>query len=107
MEEEKPIKMYFKGGQGISNPVDVNKGIIKEGDVLTNDSFEPNRIEFYNRYFPEWSLKEIDEHCNKPLYLVKWNPKGFFYGEGLEELGIMKSKLYLHDFRFKYTKICK
>ena len=100
MGNEGGIKMYFKGGKGILNPKDFNENEIKVGDILTNDSFDPFFDDkFYEIHYPEWSKEKIEEHKNKPTYVVKYNEKGFFYAEGINQ------DLYLHDFRFKFTKI--
>lgn len=93
------MKMYFKGGKGILNPTDFNGDEIKSGNILTGDYFDPFFDEkYYKTHFPKWSKEEIEEHKHKPLYIVKYNDKGFFYGEGIDK------ELYMHDFRFKFTK---
>ena len=93
----KKVKMYFKGGKGILKPVDVDGMEIKEGDILTPDSWGRDDS-YFHTFFPKWTSADILEWKNRPLYKVKWNDKGFFYGEGIEQY------LYLHDFRFKYCK---
>lgn len=94
--------MYFKGGKGIQNPIDFNGEEIKEGDILTSDSFDPYfDSNFYNKHYPKWSEEDISKRKHTPTYIVKWNEKGFFYGAGINQ------ELYLHDFRFKFTKIVR
>lgn len=96
------MKMYFKGGKGIEKPIDFNGDEIKEGDILTFDNFDPFFSDkFYSENYPKWSKEKIELRRHEPTYIVKWNEKGFFYGEGIEQ------ELYLHDFRFKHTKIIK
>lgn len=96
------MKMYFKGGKGIEKPIDFNGDEIKEGDILTFDCYDPFfSDEYYFKNYPRWTKQDIEYRRNKPTYTVKWNEKGFFYGEGIEQ------ELYLHDFRFKHTKIIK
>lgn len=97
-------KMYFKGGAGITNPVDVNGDEIKVGDILTHDWFDGDYIEFFNKYYPKMSTDDIEKRVLEPSVVVKFNADGYFFGEGFQE-GAMK--LYMHDFRFKYTKIVK
>lgn len=104
---QKPIKIYFKGGDNIKNPVDVDGKEIKVGSILTSDShgdaFDKG---FYERFYPTWSKEYIQERINRPLYEVKINDKGCLYGEGLDIVNKHTgSRMYLHDFRFKYTKI--
>ncbi len=99
---EKEVKMYFKGGKGILNPLDFDGNEIKEGDILTNDYFDEFfNDDFYTEHYPNWTKQDIEERKHKPTYIVKYNQKGFFYGAGIEQ------DLYLHDFRFKFTKIIK
>ena len=94
------MKVYFKGGYGIENPIDYNGNPIKEGDILTSDCFDDFfNQEFYKKNYPDWTDEDIKVMKHSPTYKVKWNPKGFFYGVGIER------NLYLHDFRFKFTKI--
>ena len=31
------MKMYFRGGKGVENPVDIEGNVISEGTVLTTD----------------------------------------------------------------------
>lgn len=96
------MKMYFKGGKGIENPIDSNGTKIKEGDTLTytwfdrEDPIKHVRDNFINR--KHQTDKQILEYINKPTFIVKRNEQGFLFGDGLEDKG-----LYLHDFRFKAT----
>jgi len=94
------MKMYFKGGKGIKKPTDIDGKEIKEGFILTSDSFDDVFDDrFYKTFYPSWTKEDIEKRKHKPTYKVKWNDKGFFYGVGLNQ------ELYLHDFRFKYTKV--
>lgn len=101
--------MYFKGGKGIEKPLDFDGNEIKEGDLLTFDSFEKTtdeEIVYYKRHYPSWTKEMIHEWKHKPCFKVKWNDRGYFYGEGIEDpKDDFSGRLYLHDFRFKYTKI--
>lgn len=103
------MKTYFKGGKGIKNPVDFDGKTIKEGDILTFDSFERDideEIAHYKKHYPSWTKEMIHDWKHKPCFRVKWNDKGYYYGEGIEEPKYeFSGRLYLHDFRFKYTKI--
>lgn len=92
--------MYFKGGKGIKKPVDFNGVEIKEGDILTTDNFDDVFNDaFYKTHYPTWTKEDIENSKHRAVYKVKWNEKGFFYAEGINQ------ELYLHDFRFKYTKV--
>lgn len=96
------MEVYFKSGKGIVKPLDFNGNEIKIGNVLTSDVFDDFfNDSFYEKHFPLMTKEDIQLHKNKPMYIVKWNAKGFFYAEGVHQ------KLYLHDFRFKHTKIIK
>lgn len=95
------MKMYFKSGSGIELPTDYDGKLIKEGDILTTDNFGEHAFDddFYKTHYPTWTKEDIERIKHTPTYKVKWNTKGFFYGVGLEK------DLYLHDFRFKHTKV--
>ena len=104
------MKVYFKGGDGIENPKDSNGIEIKEGSVLTFDWFDvDNPIEDMRRKFSnmkDWSDEQISERIHQPTFNVKKNKKGILFGEGIEEPRYRHNgRLYLHDFRFKYTKV--
>lgn len=101
------MKVYLKGGKGIEKPVDFNGVEIKEGDILTFDSFDPvYDDDFYKRHYLSWSKENIKEWKHRPCFKVKWNDRGYFYADGIEEPpSEFSGRLYLHDFRFKYTKI--
>lgn len=102
--------MYLKGGKGIEKPVDFNGDEIKIGDILTFDSFDSdfNEAYFYKRHYPTWTKEMIQNWKHKPTYEVKWNERGYFYAEGIKEpTSEFSGRLYLHDFRFKHTKIIK
>lgn len=94
--------MYFKGGKGIENPVDYNGNPIKEGDILTHCYFDEDFPSFFHKFYPDYSEEKINEISHKPAVKVKWNEKGFYYAESITD-----SYSYMHDFRFKFTKICK
>ena len=102
------MKMYFKGGQGIENPKDVNGIEIKEGSVLTFGWFDcENPIEDMRRKFTnmkDWTDEQIKDRIHKPTFNVKKDEKGILFGEGIEK-NFCHGRLYLHDFRFKYTKV--
>lgn len=87
---------------------DLNGKEIKEGDTLTFDWFDcENPIEDMRRKFnsmKEWTDEKISNRINQPTFIVKKNDKGRLYGEGIEDKGRGR-KLYLHSFRFGYTKI--
>ena len=94
------MKMYFKGIEGIEKPVDFNGIEIQVGDILTRDSFDDVFDEkFYNTHYPTWTKEDIESSKHRATYKVKCNEKGFFYAEGINQ------ELYLHDFRFKHTKV--
>lgn len=103
------MKIYFKSGKGIEKPIDFNGEEIKEGDTLTSDYFDDFFDEsYYKKHYPTWTKEMIHECKHKPTYKVKWNDRGYFYAEGIKEpTWEFGSKLYLHDFRFKHTKIIK
>ena len=104
---KKPVKVYFMGGDNIKNPVDVDGKEIKVGSILTTDSHGGalNR-HFYDKFYPHWSEEMIQKRINEPTYEVKKDENGCLFGEGLDIInGLTESRLYLHDFRFKYTKI--
>jgi hypothetical protein len=97
-------KMYFRGGEGIKKPVDFNGEEIKEGDVLTHCWFENDYVAFFAKHLNLTDLEEIEKRVHKPNVIVKYNQeKGFFYGVGYKK----ESDSYMHDFRFKFTKIVK
>lgn len=100
--------MYFKGGSGIKNPTDINGVTIKEGDILTFDWFDCEEpISDMRRKFThmkEWTDTQISDRIHQPTFNVKLNKKGILFGEGIEQKE-HGSRLYLHDFRFKYTKV--
>lgn len=84
------MKIFFKGGEGIINPVDMEESPIKEGDILSFDYGD------YESYMGE----PYPEHRKSiPIYEVRLDRStGLLFGSGLY------SDLYLHDFRFKYCK---
>ena len=100
--------MYFKGGKGIKKPKDLNRKEIKEGDILTFDWFDcDNPIGDMRRKFTsmqDWTDDQIFERIHQPTFNVKLSEDGIFFGEGIEEHEYM-GRMYLHDFRFKYTKV--
>ena len=80
------MKMYIKGGKGIESPTDADGKKIEVGDKLSWDYVDGNKQPM------EWMLR--------PIFEVKFNKeKGFYFAAGIEK------DLYLHDFRFKYTRI--
>lgn len=95
-------KMHFMGGIGIKPPLDFEGVEIKEGDILTFDYFDPfYSDDYFQKYHPDWTPAFIEERKHKPTFVVRYNPKGHFFAEGIHQ------NLYLHDFRFKYTKRVK
>lgn len=108
MKEGKTV-MYFKGGKGIENPVDANGVKIEEGSVLTFDWFDrESPIEYMRRNFSnmkDMTDNEISKYLHKPKYEVKKNKRGVLFGEGAKPLKFHHGRLYLHDFRFKFTKV--
>jgi len=104
------MKMYFKGGSGIKEPKDLNGTEIKEGDKLTFDWFDcEDPVNDMRRKFTnmsEWTEKQISDRIHQPTFNVKRNKKGILFGEGIEKPSSRHSgQLYLHDFRFEYTKV--
>lgn len=94
-EENKNVKVYFKGCTGIKNPVDVDGKLIKEGDILT-----------YNWWYEQEMIgKETEKKHLEPYAVVKKHSSGKgLFGEGLKPIGITGRLAYLHDYRFKETK---
>ncbi len=89
------VKMYFRGCEGIKEPVDVDGKPINEGDILT----------FNWWYESEMEGKEIEDKHLKPYVIVKKHSSGKgLFGEGLKPSGITGGLAYLHDYRFKETK---
>lgn len=93
------VKMYFKGGAGIENPVDVNGNPIVLGSILTHCYFEKDMDNFFKHHYPHLTPDDIIEVINRPSVVVRQNEKGILFGEGIYKT------LYMHDFRFKYTKL--
>lgn len=94
------MKMYFKGGEGITNPVDVEGNEIVEGDILTHPWFEDDYVQFFNKHLNETDLEVIEARVHAPsVIVIKNSYGGFFFGDSLDG-----DSLYMHDFRFKYTK---
>lgn len=91
--------MYFKGDSGIKEPVDMEGKPIKEGDLLTKD---------YGDY-PKYNIEVREHYPTTPFYIVKINEKGGYYAESIKpfESALGNKYFFLHDFRFKYTKIIK
>jgi hypothetical protein len=89
---------------------DFNGKEIKEGDVLTFDWFDnENPVSNMRKMFTsvhDWTYEQIRDRIHEPTFIVKINEKGRMHGEGLKKLNrINDAKLYLHHFRFKYTKV--
>jgi len=106
------MKTYFRGGSGIENPIDFNGTEIKEGDIITFDWFEhKDPINYMRQNFSnmkDWTDEQISERLHQPTFIVKRNKNGILFGEGIEKPTTKHSgRLYLHDFRFEYTKLCK
>ena len=108
------MKTYFKSGKGIKIPVDFDGDKINEGDILTFDWFDcDNPILDMRRKFGHmggWSKERISKRIHVPVFEVKRNEKGVLFGEGIKELRghhLGNKRLYLHDFRFEFTKIIK
>lgn len=89
------IKMYFKGSSGIEKPVDVDGKEIREGDILTFEWFGTESTVLSK--MPE---KEREEYMHRPVIKVKRHPNEGLFGESIDP----DNYLYMHDFRFKYTK---
>lgn len=87
---------------------DFNGTEVKEGDTLTFDWFDyEDPINDMRRKFAnmkDWSDKKIYDRIHRPIFIVKKNEKGILFGEGIEQHTHM-GRLYLHSFRFKYTKL--
>lgn len=83
--------------------LDVDGKKIREGDVLTYSWFDnEDPIKDMRRKFShmeDWSDAKINTEIHKPIFVVKKNEKRRLFGEGIH------NKLYLHDFRFKHTKV--
>lgn len=77
-------KPYFMGCSGITEPVDIEGNIIREGDILTYDYGDSVNQK-------PWMFS--------PTYVVVKHKSG----KGLCAIGVSKD-LYLHDFRFKNCK---
>jgi hypothetical protein len=91
------IKMYFGGDSGIEKPIDLKGNLIYEGDILTRDYGDYERI----------GLKVGENYEKEPFYKVKVNENLGFYAESINPVGgtILdgdKKYFYLHDFRFKF-----
>lgn len=96
--------MYFKGGSGITNPVDVNGVEIKKGDILTHSWFEGDHTKFFREHYPNMTKEEIEVEVMKPSVIVKFNEENkYFYAESINP----DKYLYTHDFMFKYCKVIK
>jgi hypothetical protein len=98
------MKMYFKGGSGIEEPVDFNGERIKEGDILTHSWFEGDYLAFFKKHLntTEEDDDKVEKRVHEPSVVVKFNKeKGFYYGQGIDKYS------YMHDFMFKFTKIVK
>lgn len=95
------VKVYFKGGGGITNPTDKDGIPIKEGDILTHSWWSKDGqldIDFWRENYPSKSKEDIEETVHKPSVIVRFNKdKGYYWGEGLTASGF-SSRLYLHDF---------
>lgn len=75
---------------------------ILEGDYLTYDWFEEGMSHnFLKREIPDEDERE--DYMHRVMFIVKKDESGFFYGEGYG-FGV---GLYLHGFRFRYTKIIR
>ena len=87
---------------------DFNGKIIKEGNILTFDWFQKeNIISEMRRLFLQmetWTDEQIIERIHEPTLIIKKNDEGILFGEGVKK-DEFKRSLYLHNFRFKYTKI--
>lgn len=101
--EIKKIAVYFKGGSGIEKPLDYNGVEIKEGDIMTHSWFHKGKDKFFSEYFPQLTPEDIHKRTHQPGQVVKWNEKGFFFGNSIDE----SNYLYYHDFTFKECKIVK
>jgi len=90
------VKMYFKGGLGMLDPVDINGAVIRAGDILTTD---------YGDY-EDYMHKPIAEHRKHEAFYLVEQGEGFLFAQSIKEcaFGVMGGRFYLHDFRFKHCK---
>ncbi len=99
------MKMYFKGAKGGKPLVDSEGKEIKEGDYLTFDwfdnAFSTDRMRRLFVGMKTWTNEEITKRVNRATFVVAKNEKGDLFGKDIRE----NKNLYLHDFRFKYTKV--
>jgi hypothetical protein len=80
------VTVYLNGCSGISDPTDIDGVVIEEGDKLTWDYGDSDEIKPWMR---------------EPVFIVERHKSGGLCAKGIDK------PLYLHDFRFKYTrKIC-
>jgi len=97
-DEEKKIKMYFKGDSGIKEPVDMDGNTIKEGDILSRDYGDNEKH----------GIVTGGNYSTDPFYLVKINKNGGFFAESIEPVDPafdMDRYFFLHDFRFSPERI--
>jgi hypothetical protein len=91
------VKIYFKGCSGIEKPVDVDGKEIVAGSILTFDWFE--KVDYERSHEPS------EEEKQKPFYRVKKHESGKgLFAESIQVNKTLRSRFYLHDFRFKFTK---
>ena len=85
--------------------IDLQGKEIKEGDILTFDWFtEGDPIKDMRRKFShmkDWTDKEISDRIHQPTFVVRKTDEGILFGEGIDT----EKRLYLHNFRFKHTKV--
>lgn len=85
-----------------TNSIDFYGDKIFEGDYLTYDWFdESQEHQDLIKYIPDVYEREIYKH--QARFVVKINDEGYLYGAGVDT----SRSLYMHSFRFKFTKIVK
>lgn len=87
-QEKTGVKVYFRGGEGLKNPIDANGNVIKVGDKLSWD--------FHDDFYQKSGVKDW---MRTTRYVVELKSNGTLFGRGID------ADTYLHDFQFKYCEI--